>query len=178
MPPIEITSSSGCGENTSTRCRIGSLERPRILSFSRLNTSPLMGPGAPYLASSGPVALPGATPDLGLVLARRDEDDFLGGEDRRAPHRDGLARHVVFAEEVGRRVLAGDGVEPHQAGARVGRRARLVEADVPALADAQELQCDAARVRDGALVGAARFGQLFARDGAGRGGYVRSRDVD
>jgi len=52
-PPIEITSSSGWGENTSTDLRVGRLRRPRILSRKRVNTWPLIGPGDPCRASRG-----------------------------------------------------------------------------------------------------------------------------
>ena len=52
MPPIEITSSSGCGEKPITRCPVGSLLRPRIFALRALNTSPLTAPGEPNRASS------------------------------------------------------------------------------------------------------------------------------
>jgi hypothetical protein len=47
MPPIEMTSSSGCGLKTMMRFPCGSLLRPRILEISALNTSPFSGPADP-----------------------------------------------------------------------------------------------------------------------------------
>jgi hypothetical protein len=35
MPPAEITSSSGCGENTTMRLPLGSLPRPRTFARQR-----------------------------------------------------------------------------------------------------------------------------------------------
>jgi len=52
---------------------------------------------------------------LPLVLARRDQRDLPRLEDGRDPHRDRLARHVVFAEKVRRGVFAGERVERDQA---------------------------------------------------------------
>src|SRR5438034_4537529 len=48
------------------------------------------------------------------VLAGGDQGDLPGLEDRRHAHRDRLARHVVLAEEIRRRVPACDRVERHQ----------------------------------------------------------------
>src|SRR5205823_1797719 len=84
-------------------------------------------------------------------------------EDRRHAHRDRLARHVVLAEEIRRRVPACDRVERHQPRARVRRGAGLVEADMPALADPQNLDVDAAGVDDGLLVRRAVLRQALAR---------------
>src|SRR5437667_4331371 len=55
--------------------------------------------------------------------------------------------HIARAEEVPRRILPGHRVERHQAGPLVGRRAWLVEADVPALPDPEHLEERAHRLR-------------------------------
>jgi hypothetical protein len=91
------------------------------------------------------LALDGAPDDRRLVLAGGDDHDLARGEDRRDAHRHRLARHVLLAEEVGGRVEARDVVEVDDARAALDPRARLVEADVPGLADAQQLEVDAAR---------------------------------
>jgi hypothetical protein len=52
MPPIEMTSSSGCGEKRITRLPRGSLDFPRILAPSWLKTWPLSAPGEPWRATS------------------------------------------------------------------------------------------------------------------------------
>ena len=52
MPPIEMTSSSGCGEKQMVRRRIGNLLLPRIFAPRALNTSPFTAPGEPRAATS------------------------------------------------------------------------------------------------------------------------------
>ena len=52
MPPIEITSSSGCGEKQMIRRPIGSFDFPRIFAPSRLKTLPFTSPGEPNFATS------------------------------------------------------------------------------------------------------------------------------
>ena len=47
MPPIEMTSSSGCGEKQTMRSPRGSLLLPRIFAPRALNTSPFTAPGEP-----------------------------------------------------------------------------------------------------------------------------------
>ena len=57
MPPAEITSSSGCGEKTTTRLPRGSLLRPRIRALSALKTSPLSAANEPCRASRAEIVL-------------------------------------------------------------------------------------------------------------------------
>ena len=117
------------------------------------------------------IPLDRALDDERLVLAGGDEGDLLRLEDRRDPHGDGLGGDVLLAEEIGRCILAGDGVEPDQARARLLPRARLVEADVASPADAQDLEVDAARAPDVLLVLAAHcvyFGPC----------HITTREVD
>ncbi len=137
--------------------------------------------GVPLQERGGDVGLDltldGALHDRRLVLARRDQRDLARLEDRRDPHRDRLARHVVFAEEVGGRILAGDRVEGDEPRTRIGRRSGLVEADVAALADAEQLEVDAAHIGDGALEGGGMLGQALARHAAVRDVDVRRDDV-
>ena len=52
IPPIEITSSSGCGEKQITRLPRCSLLLPRIRAPSELKTKPLIAPGEPWIATS------------------------------------------------------------------------------------------------------------------------------
>ena len=125
----------------------------------------------------GDLALDGAPHDRGLVLARRDQGDLPGPEDGGHAHRDRFARHVVLAEEVGRRVLPGHGVERHEAGARVGRGTGLVEADVAALADAEDLEVDAAGFADRPLVRGAVLLEPLARRPPVRDVHVLGADV-
>src|SRR3989442_5936841 len=65
-----------------------------------------------------------------------------------------------------RSILPGHRVERHQAGPLVGRRAWLVEADVPALPDPEHLEVDPAGLGDGPLVRDAVLGERFARHAA------------
>ena len=98
------------------------------------------------------LALDRPTHDGGLVLAGREDEDLAGLEDRGDAHRERLARDVLLAEEIGRRVLPGHQVERDEAGAALGARAGLVEADVPRPPDAEELEVDAAGLADRLLV--------------------------
>ncbi len=75
-------------------------------------------------------------------------------------------RHMLLAEEVARRVLAGDAVEGDEARAAAAAGAGFVEADVPGASDAEDLQVDAACVGDRLLVGGARGGDLRLREDA------------
>ena len=52
MPPIEMTSSSGCGEKQIIVRPVGSFDLPRIFAPSALNTLPFTSPGEPNLATS------------------------------------------------------------------------------------------------------------------------------
>jgi hypothetical protein len=106
----------------------------------------------------GDLTLHGAGDDGRLVLPSREQGDLAGLEDSRDAHGDRLARHVVLAEEIRGRILAGHGVEEYRAGPRVLGRTRLVEADVAALADPEELEVDPAGRGDGPLVGGALLG--------------------
>ncbi len=117
------------------------------------------------------VALHRPTHDRRLVLAGRDQRDLARLEDGRDPHRDRLGGDVLGAEEVGGGGAACDRVERDQPGARPGTRARLVEADVAGLADAEDLVVDATRRLDRVLVVAAVGLDLGA-------GQVAARDVD
>ena len=69
-------------------------------------------------------------------------------------------------------LLEGSGGERFDAGAGAERGERLVEADVPGLADAQELQVNAAEALDGGLVAAAFLVQV-AREAIGQVGVPR-----
>src|SRR3989475_10060715 len=66
----------------------------------------------------------------------------------------------------------------HQAGPLVGRRARLVEADVPALPDPEHLEVDPAGLDDGPLVCEAVLGESFARHAAVGDMDLLGPDVD
>ncbi len=85
---------------------------------------------------------------------------FTGGEENDLPriencgdtHGDGFSRNVFLAEEVGGRIPSRDGIEGDQACAGILWRAGLVEADVAASPDTQELQVDAAGLHDRVLV--------------------------
>jgi hypothetical protein len=57
------------------------------------------------------LTLDGTPHDIGLVLPCRENRDLASTEDRRDTHRDGLARDVVLAEEVRRRIAPRDRVE-------------------------------------------------------------------
>ena len=77
---------------------------------------------------------------------------MAGAEDRAEPLRDAVPRHVVDRVEEARVVFARLLGERLHAGQRGERRTRLVEADVAVGADPEDLQVDAARLGDRALV--------------------------
>ncbi len=104
--------------------------------------------------------------DPAFVFAQRDQDDLASGEDRAQAHGDRLGRHRFFAKEIAGRVVPRDGVERDQSRAAAGHAERLVEADVPVAADAQELKIDAAGPLDGAFVLAAISVDLVGRHDA------------
>jgi hypothetical protein len=52
IPPIEMTSSSGCGEKQMMRLPVGSLDFPRIFAPRMLKTRPFTAPGEPWRATS------------------------------------------------------------------------------------------------------------------------------
>ena len=117
------------------------------------------------------LAFDGALDDARLVLAGGDDRDLARLENRRDAHRDRFLRDELFAEEVGRGVATRHGVEMHEPRAALRARARLVEADVPRLADAEDLKVDAAGLGDVMLVSLALRFQRLARN-------VAARDVD
>ncbi len=112
------------------------------------------------------------------MLAGGDQRDLPRLEDGGDPHRDRFPRHVVLAEEVRRCILPGHRVERHQAGPLVGRRAWLVEADVPALPDPEHLEVDPAGLGDGPLVREAVLGECLARHAAVGDMDLLGPDVD
>ncbi len=118
------------------------------------------------------LALHGAAHDLRLVLARGEDRDLPGLEDRGDPHRERLPGDVRLAEEVGRGVPPGDGVEGDEPRAAAGAGAGLVEPDVAGLPDAEELEVDPACGPDGGLV---RLG--VGREGLAGHGAVGDVDV-
>ena len=114
----------------------------------------------------GHLAFDGLLHDRRLVLAERHDDDLAGFEDRADAHRQRLVRHVLLAEEAAGGVAARHRIERDQARPAVARRARLVEADVPGAADAEDLQVDAARPANLLLVAGAVVLGLVGRDRA------------
>ncbi len=107
-------------------------------------------------------ALDRARHDRRLMLAGRQQRDLPGIEDRRDAHSERFARHIFYAEEVGRGVLPGQRVEHDDAGPRGCVGARLVESDVSRLADAEQLEVDAAGRPNGRFVRLARLGHPLA----------------
>ncbi len=101
----------------------------------------------------------------GLRLAPREERDAARVEDRADAHRDRVPRHVGFAEKITRRVAPGQRVERDEPRARIPAGARLVEADVPRAADAENLQVEPARGADLLLEGLAPGENIGARHG-------------
>ncbi len=93
-----------------------------------------------------------AADDARLVLASGQDRDLARIHDGGDAHGDRLARHVLLAEEVGGRVASRDRVERHEARPALEAGARLIEADVARLADAQDLEVDTARILDRLLV--------------------------
>ena len=97
----------------------------------------------------GDRAAHGLRDDFGLALAGRHQHDRPRVHDRRHAHRQRLFRHVfqLAAEEPGVRAARRQR-QLHAVRPRRQLRRRLVEADVAVLADAENLQVDAAGPQD------------------------------
>jgi hypothetical protein len=115
--------------------------------------------------------------DAGLVLTGGKNRNLARGENGRDPHRDRFARHVTLAEEVGGGIASRDAVEMNQPRATRLTRPRLVESDVAGLADAQQLEIDAARRDNGGFIRTALRVHLLARPRPIRDVYVRGIDI-
>src|SRR6185436_15016901 len=98
-----------------------------------------------------------------LVLTRGQDRDLARLENRRNAHREGFARHEILSEEIRRRIPARDRVEHDEARSTLRTGPGLVEADVPRLADPQDLEVDTAGSRDGVLVPATLIVHVLAR---------------
>ena len=112
------------------------------------------------------------------MFAKGHDDDLAGFEDRADPHGQGLLGHVLFPEEVARRVAARHGIERRQARAAMACRARLVEADMSGSADAQNLQVDAAGTLDHLFIFRAVASRVLSIDQAVRDVDILRLDVD
>ena len=124
------------------------------------------------------VAFDRARHDRRLVLAGREQGDLFGIEDRGDARRERFPRHVLHSEEVGGGVLPGERVERDDARARCRVGARLVESDVARLADAEQLEVDAAGRPDRLFIRGARVRHALARRRAVGDVDVLLRDVD
>ena len=129
----------------------------------------LQGAGGDH-AGNGP--LDGAGNDVGLAGAGGQEEAAAAFDDGADPHGDGAARHLVFPAEEWPVLLHGGGRKRLNPGAGVKGGKRLVEADMPGLADAEDLQVDPAAPLDGRLVAAAFLVQV-AREAIGQVGVPR-----
>jgi hypothetical protein len=101
--------------------------------------------------------------DFGFAGAGRQHDAAAAIEDCADTHGDGPARNRGFTSERFGILFAGGGCEGFDARARAQGGKRFVEADVPGLADAQELEVDAAGFLNEGFVSAA-FGFEIVRD--------------
>lgn len=124
------------------------------------------------------LALDRAPHDGRLVLPGGEDRDLARGEDRRDAHRDRFARHRALGEEAAGRVASRDAVEEDPPRAAVEPGTGLVEADVPRLADAEQLEVDAPGRRDRRLVRRAMLGDALGGHGAVQQVHLRLRDVD
>jgi hypothetical protein len=97
------------------------------------------------------------------VFTGRDEGDLSRLENRGDPHRQRFERHVRLTEEVRRRICARYGVEEDESCARFASRAGLIEPDVTASADPEQLQVDAADFRNGTFERRAMLGTFLRR---------------
>jgi hypothetical protein len=97
----------------------------------------------------------GAAHDRRLVLARGQNENLPRLEDGLNAHRERLAGHVFFAEEVSRGVLPGHQIEGYQPGATLGSGTRLIEPDVAGPPDSKELDVYATSSSDLFFIAAA-----------------------
>ncbi len=120
--------------------------------------------------------LEGLGDDAGFALAEGQHENPPGLEDRADAHGNGATGDVGLAEKVAGCVVAGELVQPDQTCRALEPAARLVEADVPGPAYAENLKVDPAGVGDRLLVRFAVLRHLIRFDRAI--GYVDVGRVD
>lgn len=98
--------------------------------------------------------------DLGLVRSGDDHDDLPGCHDGTDAHRDRGSRDLVDGGEEPLVGLAGHFRQFHFMRHDREMIARLVEADVPVMADAEQLDIHAAPILDLPLIGQAHRGDI------------------
>ena len=90
--------------------------------------------------------------NAGLFRPRDQHDDALRIENRADAHREGALRHRLRRVEIDGVLRVGRRSQRLRPGAAAERRDRLVETDVPVVADAEQLKIDAARILDRFLI--------------------------
>lgn len=116
--------------------------------------------------------------NAGLALRESHHHDILCRHDARDTHGNRLLGDMLDAKEVTGSIDTGDTVKVNNTGTAVLSRARFVEADVAGLADAEELEVEAAVGQDElVIVEAVLLGQLV-RHRPVRDVDVGRRDVD
>lgn len=98
--------------------------------------------------------------DVRLVRARDDHDDLLCRHDRADAHRNGCGRDLVDGREEALVRLARHFGQLHLVRYDGEMVTRLVEADVPVMADAEQLDIHAAPILDLPLIGQAHRGDI------------------
>src|SRR6188768_2376343 len=86
--------------------------------------------------------------------------------------------HILLAKEIARRVTARDRIERDAPRSTVAHRARFIETDVAAAADAENLKVDAAGAANQLLITRAVIVDLAARDGAVGNVDILRLDID
>ena len=120
----------------------------------------------------------GAFDNARLVFAGGENRDLARGKNGGDAHRDRLARYVWLAEEIGGSIATRDVIEVDRTGETGFARAGFVKANVPRLADTEQLEVDAAGSNDCALVGSAGSVDFGARRRATEQMHIRGIDID
>jgi hypothetical protein len=131
---------------------LGEIARGSFVDHDRATGMKLEGAGGDH---AGDRTLDRFGDDFGFAGAGRQHDAAAAIEDCADTHGDGPARNRGFTSERFGILFAGGGCEGFDARARAQGGKRFVEADVSGLADAQELEVDAAGFLNEGFVSAA-----------------------
>ena len=110
--------------------------------------------------------LDGAAHDWRLVLAKSEQHDASGIQNRSHAHGDGLPRHIPFAKKVAGRIASCHAIQRDETRAAFQSAAWLVESDVPGAANTEQLQVDPPGFPNHFLIPNAGGSHLLARQRA------------
>src|SRR5665213_881623 len=139
-----------------------------VVEMERNIPPPFQGGGRGWLQQRGRKfrcawAFDGPAHHVGFIFSKRGENNFARSENGRYAHRDGFARHVRFAKEIGRGIATREGMDDNEPRASVLRRPRLVESDMSAPANAEKDEIESSGIANGAFIRLAISRYFFSR---------------